>query len=342
MKPLITALIDTYNHEKYIEQTLESVIEQGLSPSELEIIVVDDGSTDGTAGLIRKFGSRVKHIRKKNGGQASAFNAGFAESRGETIALLDGDDWWERGKLVAVAEALERNPDVAAVGHGYFEHHEQTGHSKVVVSPAKKVLGIETAERAQAALTVWPFLLMGALTVRRKVMESINPIPEEMTFMADTAIQVAAMVMGTVILEQPLFYYRYHAQNLYAVDPNNAEKMRRRCEMTEIAHSRVYQMMIDLGIPKESLSMLLEGSWMDAKRKRLSMFGGKRIETFETEMQCLRLASAKAGVAYRLFKYFVVAPATLLLSPQRFYGLRNWYADRDLGRYREKVVREER
>src|SRR3954468_2426593 len=87
-KPLITALIDTYNHEKYIEQALVSVVEQGLSAAELEIVVVDDGSTDKTPEIIKGFAPRVKHVRKKNGGQASAFNAGFAESRGEIVATL--------------------------------------------------------------------------------------------------------------------------------------------------------------------------------------------------------------------------------------------------------------
>src|SRR5260370_1092757 len=119
MRPLITALVDTYNHEKYIEQALASVVEQGLSPAELEIVVVDDGSTDGTASIVEKFAPRVKHVRKKNGGQASAFNAGFAESRGEIVAILDGDDWWAKGKLAAVAEALEKNPEGAGGRDGY-------------------------------------------------------------------------------------------------------------------------------------------------------------------------------------------------------------------------------
>src|SRR5258708_6241114 len=114
MKPLITALVDTYNHERYIEQALVSVLEQGFWPAELEIVVVDDGSTDNTASIIQKFEPRVRHIRKKNGGQASAFNAGFAETSGEIVALLDGDDWWAEGKLAAVLKAFDQHPEASA------------------------------------------------------------------------------------------------------------------------------------------------------------------------------------------------------------------------------------
>lgn len=96
MKPLITALVDTCNHERYIEQALVSVLEQGLSPSELEIVVVDDGSADRTPEIIQKFLPRVKYLREKNRGQASAFNAGFLEAHGQFVALQDCDDCWEK------------------------------------------------------------------------------------------------------------------------------------------------------------------------------------------------------------------------------------------------------
>jgi len=79
-KPIVSALIDTYNQGRYVEQALVSVMEQGLSPSELEIVVVDDGSTDNTPAIIQKFLPRVRYIRKKNGGQASAFNAAIPET----------------------------------------------------------------------------------------------------------------------------------------------------------------------------------------------------------------------------------------------------------------------
>ena len=338
MKPLITALVDTCNHERYIEQALVSVLEQGLSPAELEIVVVDDGSTDGTAGIIQKFAPRVKHVRKKNGGQASAFNAGFAEARGEIIAILDGDDWWAEGKLAAVTDALEKNPEVAAVGHGYYKFDETTRESVVCAPPTRRIVKVSTAESARTANDAWPYLLMGALTVRRRVLEWIMPVPEEMIFMADTAIQMAALVMGVLVLEEPLFYYRYHSENLYATT-SNRESMLRRSKMTELVYSRVQRMLIELGVSAETASVLLEGGWLDAKRGRMHLSGGSRLEAFQTEMRSFALDRKKPSFGYRLFKYLVVGTATLLLPARRFYEFRNWYARKELGRYRDRIVR---
>jgi glycosyltransferase involved in cell wall biosynthesis len=341
MKPLVTALIDTYNHERYIEQALVSVLDQGLSPAELEIVVVDDGSTDETPAIIQKFVPRVKHVRKKNGGQASAFNMGFAASRGEIVAILDGDDWWAKRKLAVVLEALEKNPEVAAVGHGYHEFHEQTKQTRVYAPPGRAVLNTETPEAIRAALRLWPFLLMGALTVRRKVLEWIMPIPEEMVFMADTAIQAAAAIMGTLVLEEPLFYYRRHAQNLYAIDPKDAARLRRKYNIAELAYEGVYRRLIELGVREECVSMLFTESWVQVKRERLSRFGGGRLQTFRTEMQAFHAAFRNPSVGYQLFKYLVVGAGTMILPPRQFYGIRQWYAKRHLGRYRDWVFRQD-
>ncbi len=75
--PPITVLIDTYNHERFVEQALVSVLEQEALAGDAEILVVDDGSTDRTPELVREFAPRVRHLYKTNGGQASAFNAGI-------------------------------------------------------------------------------------------------------------------------------------------------------------------------------------------------------------------------------------------------------------------------
>src|SRR5437879_8981455 len=107
--PLVTVLIDTYNHERFIEQAIVSALEQDFPTSEREILVVDDGSTDNTPALVRKFGPQVRYLRKANGGQASAFNVGIPEARGEIVAFLDGDDWWAKHKLSTVLEVVSEN-----------------------------------------------------------------------------------------------------------------------------------------------------------------------------------------------------------------------------------------
>src|SRR5271154_7189482 len=98
-RPFVSVLIDTYNHERFIEKAIVSVLEQDFPATEREILVVDDGSSDSTPEIIRKFAPQVRLLRKVNGGQASAFNAGIPECRGEVVSFLDGDDWWAPHKL---------------------------------------------------------------------------------------------------------------------------------------------------------------------------------------------------------------------------------------------------
>src|SRR3977135_604635 len=109
-KPYVSVLLDTYNHEQYIEQAITSVLEQDMSMANVEILVVDDGSTDRTPEIIRKFEPRVRVLSKPNGGQASAFNFALPQTNGDIIAMLDGDDWWVKQKLRRVLETLQENP----------------------------------------------------------------------------------------------------------------------------------------------------------------------------------------------------------------------------------------
>jgi len=112
----VSVLIDTYNHERFIEKAVSSVLEQDFPASAREVIVIDDGSTDSTPEIVRKFEPQVRYLRKSNGGQASAFNAGIPECNGEVIAFLDGDDYWMPGKLSRVVDVLEKKSNGRIVG----------------------------------------------------------------------------------------------------------------------------------------------------------------------------------------------------------------------------------
>lgn len=88
---LVSIVIDNYNYGAYIAQAIESALAQTHAP--LEVVVVDDGSTDDSLAVIRRYEGRVTVIAKPNGGQGSAYNAGFLRSRGEVVVFLDADDW---------------------------------------------------------------------------------------------------------------------------------------------------------------------------------------------------------------------------------------------------------
>src|SRR5208282_3384577 len=131
-QPLVTVLIDTYNYGRFIEQAIDSVLGQDFPAEQMEILVVDDGSTDDTAERVKEYGERVRYFWKPNGGQASAFNFGFAKARGEIVALLDADDYWLPGKLRRVAEEFEKSPELGMVYHQYGALDDATKELKKV------------------------------------------------------------------------------------------------------------------------------------------------------------------------------------------------------------------
>lgn len=109
-RPSITVAIPAYQAERFIAETLQSVLAQTHPPE--EVIVVDDGSTDGTARELERFGERIRVIRQPNGGCAAAFNAAFREARGDFVAECGADDIWEPYKLARQIEALTRHPQI--------------------------------------------------------------------------------------------------------------------------------------------------------------------------------------------------------------------------------------
>lgn len=95
--PLVSVIVPSYNYLRYIDKCLESVINQDYP--NIEIIVVDDGSTDGSSEYLKGIGGQVKVLQQKNQGVSIARNHGLLESKGEFIAFLDADDFWDASKI---------------------------------------------------------------------------------------------------------------------------------------------------------------------------------------------------------------------------------------------------
>lgn len=119
MKPLVSVVVPVYNVRDYVEKCLESLLCQNYE--NYEIIVIDDGATDGSGEICDKLArsnERVKVFHKKNGGLSSARNYGIKKSQGEYICLVDGDDYVKKSFVEAmVAEAVRSNADIVVCGY---------------------------------------------------------------------------------------------------------------------------------------------------------------------------------------------------------------------------------
>jgi glycosyltransferase involved in cell wall biosynthesis len=114
-QPLVSILINNYNYARYLNATIASALNQTYP--HVEVVVVDDGSTDDSKAVILSYGDRVVPVFKANGGQASALNAGFAASRGQIVCLLDADDLCLPHKVAEVVALFQAQPQAAWVFH---------------------------------------------------------------------------------------------------------------------------------------------------------------------------------------------------------------------------------
>lgn len=112
----VSVIIPVYNGELYLEEAIESVLSQSLQP--YEIIIVDDGSTDKSQAIAKRYEPKVRCVHQKNGGTAAARNLGINISRGNFLAFLDQDDIWEDKKLELQINAFQKNVELDIVlGH---------------------------------------------------------------------------------------------------------------------------------------------------------------------------------------------------------------------------------
>jgi glycosyltransferase involved in cell wall biosynthesis len=323
--PAVSVLVDTYNHESFIEDAIVSVLEQDLGRENFEIVVIDDGSTDDTPRIVKKFLPRVRYLHKTNGGQGSAFNAGIPEVQGEILAFLDGDDWWAPNKLRTVVEALEREPDAGSVGHGIIEYRGPS-QQRVITPKAQYRLHLHNLEGAGLFRNVKAFLGTSRLAARKRVLEKVLPVPPALTFEADEYLfTTVTAVADLLLLPQALTYYRLHDNNLFQYRVADETKMRRKHHVLAELVRTLPPALNRLGVEQSVVDTVIEPIWVDAERLRLSLEGGTPWETFRVERTAFRIANQDVSLRYRLLKSAFLALG-LVLPPRRFFQLRRWYA----------------
>jgi len=196
--PLVSVIIPTYDRAGFVGDALASVVAQAYDP--LEVIVVDDGSTDGTADVVAACERPVRWIQQEHRGVSAARNRGLAEARGELIAFLDSDDVWTEGSLRHRVAFLTDHPEAAAV------------HGKTRV----RNLTAGTTLRRYADGEAVQHPCFGSMLVRRSAFAAVGMIDETFAHSEDVDWLCRAKEKGIVIIQTDhvVLEYRIHGGNM--------------------------------------------------------------------------------------------------------------------------------
>jgi len=163
--PTISTVIPVFDAERYVREAIASVLAQTRPSS--QVVVVDDGSTDGSAAAIRSFGDRIEYVRQENRGIGAARNTGLRRVTGDYVAFLDADDVWASHKLEVQGAALDEHPEVDLV-FGMVDHFvspdlDETEAARLVC-PSDPVAGI----------------VAGVMLARRPLFDEVGPFVEDL------------------------------------------------------------------------------------------------------------------------------------------------------------------
>ena len=212
--PTVSVIIPVYNGERYLADAIQSVLDQTYR--NFELVVIDDGSTDESAAVARRFGEAIRYVYQANGGVCKARNAGIAATGGTYVAFLDQDDLWLPEKLAEQVAYLDSHPDIAAVycqckvtGEGWLR--SDLYYTEVVKDD---IVGIMSG----------PCLLMTASMFRREVLQKLGGFDEGLIGAGGEDMDLTlrlTQVAPVAYLPQVLAVYRMHAAN----NSTNSERL---------------------------------------------------------------------------------------------------------------------
>lgn len=196
---LVSVIIPVYNCARYLPQAIESVLDQTYQP--LEIIVVDDGSTDKTAQIATRFSEKIRYIYQENSGPSTARNTGIRSAKGEIITFLDADDLWSKNKLQLQLTYLAKNPS-----------------SEVIIGRTQfmqLILGDERHKFAEIGETRI-FLNLGSAIFRKSAFDQVGLFDETLRYSEDVDWFNRARESAISILmhQEVVLFYRQHEQNM--------------------------------------------------------------------------------------------------------------------------------
>ncbi|MGD1018516.1 MAG: glycosyltransferase family A protein [Verrucomicrobiia bacterium] len=208
--PLVSVVIPTHNYGRYIGETVESALGQTYSP--VEIIVVDDGSTDDTRGRLTAYDGRIRYIHQQCRGVSAARNTGIQAARGEFVALLDSDDLWVPDKVERQVAVAIHQPDIALVATERFAIDE-TGRRLDYVAEACSREGF--CEFTVPELLEFPAFSPSSVLARRDCLLTLGGFNEDITGVEDMEMWVRiALRFRVARLNATLTAQRFHSTSM--------------------------------------------------------------------------------------------------------------------------------
>src|SRR3954452_13227811 len=210
-EPLVSCIIPAYNYAGWIGAAIDSVLAQPQA-DDVEILVIDDGSTDDTAAVVAEYGDRVRYVWKENGGLVSSVDRGVAEGTGTYLTLLDADDTWPAGRLTPLVEAMETRPEVGLV-YGDMDVVDEHG-AQLHASFFDTYRVTPASGRAFPTLIKFNTVSGGAALWRASLKPAYHPIQAAAAYpdwwLAVTIARVAELAYVPAVVN----HYRQHGSNM--------------------------------------------------------------------------------------------------------------------------------
>ncbi|XPV68885.1 MAG: glycosyltransferase family 2 protein [Halarcobacter sp.] len=259
MSTFVSILIDNYNYEKYISNAIESALNQTYK--NYEIIIVDDGSIDDSKKIIdsyvQKYPQIIRAIYKENGGQASAFNVGIKEIKGELICFLDSDDEFESNKLEEIVDLYEKGYEYIFNDHTMiFDNNAPKGYEPIRYPYNGQNLFL------LYYISKYVGGICSTLSISKKIAEQIFPIEDEKGWRIqadDVIVYMSAMLTQSYFSTKRLTRYRIHGNNGYYNKPiPNNRKFERLKRIGTLKKKAVEILDLDEGFFKNSFNLVAE------------------------------------------------------------------------------------
>ncbi len=227
----VSVVIPAWNVEPYIARAIDSALAQTRAPD--EILVVDDGSTDGTADIVRGYGDRIRYMHQPQTGAAEARNRGIEQATGRWVAFLDADDQWLPDKLARQMDLLARNPDIVWCYSNYFLRYKDSDRQTLSHTSQKAVnllAGKDYFDDYLLAFSAGAPTSMTTMIVRRDILLTVGmfEVGRKWAQDADLGLRISYPHPKVGYIPQPLSIYQ--AGRAESITLRNRADIPLRCE----------------------------------------------------------------------------------------------------------------